>query len=350
MIDNARNLRLVPTSAPANRAELRIAFDFALPLDTITQSVAIVAQRGSGKTYLAKKMLEEILRNRLPVVVIDLMGAFHGIRSSADGESAGYEIPIFGGRHSDLPLDASMGRALAAWVCAGEEQPRSAVLDISHLKKSEQQALIADFGEELYDRNERPLHVILDEADFFASQRFSQKGVEKRLFDVFDAIVRRGRIKGFGITMITQRPAVLHKDLLTQASALVMLRLASPQDQKAVKAWIERHDSHFEQDQVLGTLGSLPIGTAWVWSPGWLRKLRKIRVGRQVTWDSSSTPTIGERVKVASTRAEVDVRTIKAEIEGCAPREIGKSQIGKSQIGKSQKGKRPTRCGRERDE
>ena len=273
------------------------------------------------------------------------MGAFHGIRSSADGESAGYEIPIFGGRHSDLPLDASMGRALAAWVCAGEEQPRSAVLDISHLKKSEQQALIADFGEELYDRNERPLHVILDEADFFASQRFSQKGVEKRLFDVFDAIVRRGRIKGFGITMITQRPAVLHKDLLTQASALVMLRLASPQDQKAVKAWIERHDSHFEQDQVMGTLGSLPIGTAWVWSPGWLRKLRKIRVGKQVTWDSSSTPTIGEKMKVASTRAEVDVRAIKSEIEGCAPREIGKSQIGKSQ-----KGKRPTRRGRERDE
>jgi len=328
MIDNVRNLHLVPSQSEGSRGEIRIAFDFALPLDTITQSLAIVAQRGSGKTYLAKKMLEEIRRNDLPVVVIDLMGAFHGIRSSMDGESEGYAIPIIGGKYGDVPLNAGMGRALAGWVCSGEEHPKSVVLDISHLKKSEQQGLIADFGEELYHLNERPLHVILDEADFFASQRFSQKGVEKRLFDVFDAIVRRGRIKGFGITMITQRPAVLHKDLLTQASALVMLRLASPQDQKAVKAWIERHDDRNEQSQVLASLGSLPIGTAWVWSPGWLRKLRKIRVGKQKTWDSSSTPQLGEPIRIPSVRSEVDGETLGAEIAAYMP-EVGKTQKGK---------------------
>jgi hypothetical protein len=327
MIASTRNLHIVPPPE-VTRAEIRIAFDFALPLDTITQSLSIVAQRGSGKTYLAKKMLEEILRNKLPVVVIDLMGAFWGIRSSTDGESEGYEIPIFGGGHGDFPLDANMGRALARWVCSGEEQPKPVILDISCMKKSEQQSFVADFGEELYDRNKRPLHVILDEADFFASQRFSQKGIEKRLFDVFDAIVRRGRIKGFGITMITQRPAVLHKDLLTQSSALVMLRLASPQDQKAVKAWIEKHDSRQEQEQVLSSLGSLPIGTAWVWSPGWLRRLRKIRVGRQKTWDSSSTPKIGETIRTPRMRSEVDVDSIEIEVKECS-REVGKSQKAK---------------------
>jgi hypothetical protein len=339
MAENA-NLRLVhPAPRPKPRG-VQIASDFVFPLDVITQSLAIVAQRGSGKTYLAKKMLEGFLWNGLATVVIDLMGVFHGIRSSADGERAGYKIPIFGGLHGDAPLDASMGRALAAWVCGGESQPRSCVLDISHLMKSDQHLLICEFGEALYHLNQRALHIVLDEADFFAPQRF-QKGVEQRLFNVFDAIVRRGRVKGFGITMITQRPAVLNKDVLTQVGALIMLRLGSPHDQKAVRAWIEWHDSRVERERVLGSLAGLPIGTAWVWSPGWLKALRRIRVGVQQTWDSSSTPKRGEPLKLARVRSEINVEALRSEVEACMATVGGAWEGGSQEIGNTQAAKRP---------
>ena len=43
-------------------------------------------------------------------------------------------------------------------------------------------------------------------------------------------IVRRGRKKGIGCTLITQRPAVLSKDVLTQCEVLCVLRLVHPVD------------------------------------------------------------------------------------------------------------------------
>lgn len=313
------SLRAVPPASAAltkGRAELRVSADMPLPLDTVTQSLAIVATRGSGKSYLAKKMVEEFLKNDLPVVVIDLMGVFYGLRSSNDGKRDGFPIPIFGGDHGDVPLVAEMGKTLAAWVCGGETRPRSCVIDVSLMRKSDQYLVVTEFAEELYFRNSRPLHVVLDEADFFLPQRM-KKNVE-RMFDAFDGMVRRGRVKGFGITMITQRPAVLNKDVLTQVSALVMLRLGAPQDHKAIEGWIERHTSRDDMEAVLSSLATLPIGVAWVCSPGWLRQLRKIRVSRQATWDSSATPKLGETPAAPERRAVVHYETLRAELSAAA--------------------------------
>jgi DNA helicase HerA-like ATPase len=56
-------------------------------------------------------------------------------------------------------------------------------------------------------------------------------------------IVRRGGQRGIGCMMITQRTAVLNKNVLTQCEMLVALRTISPQDLKAMQAWIDVHGS-----------------------------------------------------------------------------------------------------------
>ena len=43
-------------------------------------------------------------------------------------------------------------------------------------------------------------------------------------------IVRRGGQRGIGCTLVTQRSAVLNKNVLTQAQMLVVLRTIAPQD------------------------------------------------------------------------------------------------------------------------
>jgi hypothetical protein len=298
---------------------LQIASDMELPINTITQSIAIVAQRGSGKTYLSKVVVEEFSKRGLPFVIIDLMGVFWGLRATAGG-GPGFPIPIAGGDHGDMPLRVTDGERLARWVCDGEKQPRSIILDISKMKKSDQIHFVTMFGEELYHRNSRPLHVVLDEADFFVPQRGAEGKTMKRLFDVFDAIVRRGRVKGFGITMITQRPAVLHKDVLTQVSALIALRLSAPHDMKAIDSWIKPRATQQDRDMVMRSLPAMPIGSAWVWSPGWLKRLRKVRVRRQETWDSSSTPEFGVEMKVPKKMAKVDHLKILEEIVAASER------------------------------
>jgi DNA helicase HerA-like ATPase len=83
---------------------LHIADGLELPLDAVTETFAILAKRGSGKTYTASVMVEEFLGAGLPVCVVDPLGVWWGLRSSADGKSAGQPVVIFGGDHADVPL------------------------------------------------------------------------------------------------------------------------------------------------------------------------------------------------------------------------------------------------------
>jgi len=71
--------------------------------------------------------------------------------------------------------------------------------------------------------------------------------------------------------MITQRPATLSKDILTQAEVLIALRMTGPRDVAAIDEWVRLHADEDEAREVKSSLASLPVGTAWVWSPGLAR-------------------------------------------------------------------------------
>ena len=197
---------------------------------------------------------------------------------------------IFGGDHADLPLAETAGELLADLV-VDERVP--AVLDLSTLSKSAARRFMTDFAERLYHRNRDPLHLVLDEADAFAPQRTDPGG--QRLLGAIEDLVRRGRARGIGVTLITQRPAVLNKDVLTQAEVLIALRMTGPRDVAAIDEWVRLHAEEDQAMQVKRSLPSLPVGTAWVWSPGWLGLLQRVAVRARATFDSSATPKAGQR-------------------------------------------------------
>ena len=149
------------------------------------------------------------------------------------------------------------------------------------------------FAERLYRTNRKPLHLVLDEADQFVPQ-VPEAGQQPLLW-AMNRIVRLGRARGLGVTLISQRPAVLAKNVLTQAEVLMTLRLTSPQDRKAVEAWVSAHDDGERRREMLDSLASLPVGTAWIWSPGWLELLQKVQIRRRETFDSSATPKVGNK-------------------------------------------------------
>lgn len=195
---------------------LRIAPDLALPIEAVTETFAILAKRGKGKTNTAVVMAEEMIGAGLPVIMIDPVGVWWGIRSSADGKGDGLPVVIFGGDHADVPLEETAGELIADVLV---DRRQSAVIDLSTFSKAASRRFMANFIERLYHRNREALHVIIDEADAFAPQRSAPEGA--RLLGAMEDLVRRGRARGIGCTLITQRPAVLHKDVLTQAEVLV---------------------------------------------------------------------------------------------------------------------------------
>jgi hypothetical protein len=100
---------------------------------------------------------------------------------------------------------------------------------------------------------------VLDEADLRAPQR-PIKGWESLLGHI-EEIVRRGRVRGFLPWLITQRPAVVHKDVLSQADILIAMKLTSSQDRDAI-GWIEGHADRQQGKRILGDLPRLLVAKA----------------------------------------------------------------------------------------
>ncbi len=288
---------------------LRIGGNLALPREAVTQTFAILAKRGAGKTYTAAVMAEEMLKASLPVVIADPIGVWWGLRAAADGKSDGLQIVVLGGDHGDAPLDATAGELVASLVV---DERLSVVLDLSQFRKGEQTRFMTDFAERLYHRNRQALHLILDEADAFAPQR-PMPG-EQRLLGAVEDLVRRGRARGIGVTLVTQRAAVLNKNVLTQVEVLVTLRTIAPQDLGAVDEWIKVHGTPGERAELMASLPSLPIGTAWFWSPGWLDMFRRVAVRRRETFDSSATPKVGAARLEPKRLAAVDIEALKSRL------------------------------------
>lgn len=282
-----------------------------LPYDAVTQTFGVLAVRGAGKTYLTAVMVEEMISAGLPVVVVDPVGVWWGLRSSSDGKAPGLPVVILGGDHGDLPLGAGPGAgALVADFVV--ESRRPVVIDLSLFRKGEQTRFMTDFAETLYRRNRAPLHLVIDEADAVAPQR-PQPG-EQRLLGAIEDLVRRGRARGLGVTLVTQRAAVLNKNVLTQISTLVCLRMASPQDRDAIDDWIRAHGSPEQRETMMASLASLPIGTAWFWSPGWLGVFQRVQIRKRRTFDSSATPDVTGAAAPAPALAPVDLDALRTRM------------------------------------
>lgn len=286
-----------------------------LPIDAVTETFAILGIRGSGKTNTAGVIAEELLANGQQVVVVDPTDSWWGLKSSADGKSAGYPVVIMGGKKGDIPLAAGDGKAIADFVVS---RRASVVLSTRHFEsRADARRFITDFMRRLYhlkgqETNPSPLMVLIDECSIFVPQRVM--GEDAPCVGSIQVIARQGRSSGLGIGLIDQRGASVNKDVLSMVEVLICHRTTSPQDRKALRAWIEQHDADDRGAQFLADLATLPRGTAWVWSPGLLDVFKKVAVRQRRTFDSSRTPKAGERVIAPSVVAPVDLDELRASL------------------------------------
>ncbi|KKL10877.1 hypothetical protein LCGC14_2551450, partial [marine sediment metagenome] len=266
---------------PPRRKLLHLAHDFTMPIDAVTQTISILARRGAGKTHTAVVLVEEMLRLGLLTVVIDPTDVWWGLRTSRDGKKRGYPIVVFGGPHGDIPLTEDMGDQLAHLVM---DQHVPMILSLKHLRKAKQIRFMHRFAETLYHENKLPVHLVIDEADVFAPQRPEKgKGAEDCLGRVED-IVRRGRASGIGVTLVSQRSAVLNKNVLSQTEVLITLQTTAPQDKKAIDAWVKENGDEEERDELMQTIAKLPKGEAWIWSPQWLECFERVKIRQRRTF------------------------------------------------------------------
>jgi len=282
---------------------LHIAPGLSLPPSVVTQTIGVLGIRGSGKSNAAAVLIEHLFAAGLPFCVVDPTGTWFGLRSSRDGRSAGLPVPIFGGRHGDVPLERAGGQMVADLVA---EERLSCVVDVSEFSEGDKTRFLIDFGDRLYRKNQDPLHLVMEEADELAPQRPMRE--QARLLHVWQQIVRRGRARGLGITMVTQRSAAISKDVLTQIGTLIVLRTTSPQDRRAIEAWVEYHG---QERKLVASLPGLEDGEAWVWSPQWLKVLKRVKFPMRRTFDSAATPSDAKGRRRPATLADIDLGDVR---------------------------------------
>jgi len=252
---------------------------------------AILGRAGSGKSGTARLLLEHELRAGHRAGVIDPKGDWWGARLVKSGKTASeFKIIVFGGDHADVQITDDMGKTLGT-ILAGSSE--NFIIDLSGFSVAGMRRFMTGFAEAFFDHNRAPITLFLDEADQLAPQRLS--GEQAILLHRMERLVRQGRQRGIFMWMLTQRPAVLNKNLLSQAETLVAMKVTTVHDRKALSGWMEAHDPEAAAG-VEKDIARLGVGEAFVWVPG-ADFLKRVQFPLFATYDSGRTPRHGETLE-----------------------------------------------------
>ncbi|AXK79974.1 DUF87 domain-containing protein [Pseudolabrys taiwanensis] len=282
-----------------------------IPSAALDDRLGFLGTSGSGKTYNAGVAVERLLSKKARVVIVDPLGVWWGLRLTADGKHASpYNVVIFGGPRGDLPLTEHAGALIGETAATMAE---SCILDLRELgSKAAERRFMTAFLETLYRKaSGEPFHLVVDEADLFAPQK--PAGGDETLLGHMENIVRRGRVKGFIPWLISQRPAVLNKNVLSQVDGLLAFKLTASQDRDALDSWIEGQADKAQGKAIKDALPTLQIGQGVVWLPG-RSVLTTAKFPQKETFDSSRTPKRGEKVKRTAALKPLDLSSLKGRL------------------------------------
>lgn len=284
-----------------------------IPTAALDDRLGFVGTSGSGKTYGAGTAVERLLHARARAIIIDPLGVWYGLRLLNDGQTpSGFDVVIFGGPHGDMPINERAGALIGETVATMKE---SAIIDLSELgaAASERRFMLAFFTALYKHADKEPVHLIIDEADMVAPQRIlDREGDAQKLLGIAETIVRRGRVKGFIPWLISQRPAVLNKNVLSQVDGLVGFLLTSSQDRDALGAWVEGQADKGVWAKLYADMATYSQGEALVWLP----QQGTLKVGRfpvKEMFDSSRTPKRHEK-KIAAVVKPLDVEALRKKL------------------------------------
>lgn len=273
------------------KTEVQLSEDLSLPAqDFIESAIGIIGKRNRGKSGTVKVIMEELVQCGMPFVAFDPVGIMWGLRSSVDGKESGYSVLVIGGKHGDIPLDRKSGEKIAEAIVKANV---SAIIDFSGEPHSAYREFITDFSLTLFRINNTPRMVIIEEAPVLVPQTFRGTGDPQRAkaFDAVESLVSRGRNKGIGVILVSQRASTLNKDVLTQVDTLMVLGLTAPIDKKALTEWIKEKDEPDKEKQFYDGLAGLQKQEAWFWSPEFFGRdiFQKIRIRNYKTFHPDLT-------------------------------------------------------------
>ncbi len=242
-------------------------------VEILTGRGFVTGKSGSGKSNTASVIVEQLLDAGYPVAIIDADGEYYGLKEE-------YELLHVG---ADEECDIQVGAEHAEKVASlALEQNVPIIVDVSgYLDDDEADELIRETARHLFAKEKKlkkPFLLVVEECHEYIPEGGGMGETGKMLIKVG----KRGRKHGLGVMGISQRPADVKKDFITQANWLVWHRLTWENDTKVV--------SRIVGDEYGETVPDLNAGEGFVqtdWTDG---GIRRVQFDRKRTFDAGATP------------------------------------------------------------
>lgn len=257
------SLVLETLSLPSDGVQIGTLRNFGTPLYLSVQKlmekqVGVFGRTGSGKSYTAGVLAEEMLEHEQPMVIVDPHGEYASLKLTPDGAASDYRVveyadPEFNpAADRDLDLDSIEPLDLA-------RPGQATVLNLRGIDTERQEEIVAALLDALFLARKRDripaTKIFLEEAHLFAPQRKNEPR------SVIENIAKEGRKFGFTLALISQRPSEIYPNIRAQLQAFTIHKLTDDTDIKKIIKNAEGLDSSWgTQIQKLDTGEVLFVG------------------------------------------------------------------------------------------
>jgi hypothetical protein len=209
------------------------------PFDLVETNLGIFGSSGSGKSWLAGLLVEEMLKQKYQVCVIDPEGDYRGLGISPN-------TLLLGGLDKSLPPVEDV-------INLFEWKDLNLVLDLSMYPLDKRTLYVQEFLhalKSLRSRRGRPHYLVVDEAQIFCPAN------EKFLTREFLEIMQLG-----GLIAVSYRLSQLAPGLLNAMHNFLLTCLKLPEELQALRPHLEHLGMNADLDQ----LPTLPTGYAYAY-------------------------------------------------------------------------------------
>lgn len=245
-------------------------------VDLLTGRGFVTGKSGSGKSNSASVIAEKLLDRGFALLVVDIDGEYYGLKEQ-------YEILHVG---ADEECDIQVGPEHAEKIVTlALENNVPIILDVSsYLDESEAAELLKAIARQLFTKEKKlkkPFLLIIEEIHEYIPEGGGLDECGRMLIK----IGKRGRKHGLGIVGVSQRPADVKKDFITQCDWRCWHRLTWNNDTKVVRRVLS--GTYAE------AVESLADGEAFL-RADWASEIRRVQFDRKQTFDAGATPGLEE--------------------------------------------------------
>ena len=242
---------------------LSLGSKFSFPLELIYQVIFVGGKRGSGKSWSSAVMMEEFNRHGLQFVCFDALDA-HGYLSELNGVES---------IEPQKQESINMRKLIEKLQNSGS----SLIINMSGLSLEMQQKLVSEYCEGILETtiSDKGLMTIFEECQDFIPQLGRPES-----FAPIVRLCKLGRSKGYGVTLISQRPAAVSKEALSQASVYMVHNIINTKDLNALKEQLSFGTDKATIEKILSGITYAEAGDMVCYAPEYYKEQGYVVVGR----------------------------------------------------------------------